>query len=339
MQPARWDGRDRGWKEIPTRSNLQRVPRSDRGFYSYRCAWLLHRFTFIRLVRRSFGHIDGLCASLRGGSWLSARLSRANGKAAQNGDYYRWVLVGHDRTGSKWNLVRSYGGISHSCSGVNHYLHNTHVRHSEPIGGHLSTMWLSNLLIVLVRVLIGASPRWVGSLPSCAQRIYFANHSSHIDTVALWSALPPDLRSRTRPVAAADYWGKTRLRRYVVLNGLNAVLINRSRSDSTADPLKPLHEALEKGDSLIIFPEGTRQAQPLPSQFKAGLFHLAARFPDVELIPVYLENIHRSMPKGTFLPVPMICTVRFGAPLKYFAHEDKQMFLARARDAITGLAR
>lgn len=200
-------------------------------------------------------------------------------------------------------------------------------------------MWLSNLLIGAVRLLVGASPRWVGSQPSHAQRIYFANHSSHLDTIALWSALPRELRARTRPVAAADYWGKTRLRRYVVLNGLNAVLINRKRSDPTEDPLQPLHEALEQGDSLIIFPEGTRQAQPLPGEFKPGLFYLSERFPKVELIPVYLENIHRSMPKGTPFPVPLICTVRFGAPLQYIAHEDKQAFLARARNAVTGLAR
>lgn len=198
-------------------------------------------------------------------------------------------------------------------------------------------MWLSNLLIGLVRMLVGASPRWIGSQPSHAQRIYFANHSSHIDTVALWSALPPDLRARTRPVAAADYWGKTRLRRYVVLKGLNAVLINRNKSGSTVDPLQPLYEALEHGDSLIIFPEGTRQAQPLPGQFKSGLFHLSERFHDVELIPVYLENIHRSMPKGAFFPVPLICTVRFGAPLERIGNEGKQAFLARARNAVIGL--
>lgn len=200
-------------------------------------------------------------------------------------------------------------------------------------------MWLSSLLLGLVRLLVGASPRWIGSQPSSAQRIYFANHSSHIDTMALWSALPPDLRIRTRPVAAADYWGKTRFRRYIVLKGLNAVLINRSRSDSAVDPLQPLYEALANGDSLIIFPEGTRQAQPLPGAFKSGLFYLSQRFPNVELIPVYLENIHRSMPKGAFVPVPLICTVRFGTPLKYIENEDKQEFLTRARNAVIGLAK
>ena len=126
-------------------------------------------------------------------------------------------------------------------------------------------MWLSTLLIGTVRLLVGATPRWIGSAPTNAQRIYFANHSSHIDTIALWSALPPDLRARTRPVAAADYWGTGRFKRYVVLQGLNAVLIKRSRTDPNDNPLEPLFEALDQGGSLIIFPEGTRQHQPLPS--------------------------------------------------------------------------
>lgn len=199
-------------------------------------------------------------------------------------------------------------------------------------------MWLSTLLIVTVRLVVGATPRWIGSTPTDAQRIYFANHSSHIDTVALWSALPPALRARTRPVAAADYWGTGRIKRYIVLRGLNAVLIDRSHADPDADPLEPLYKALDQGDSLIMFPEGTRQHQPLPGPFKSGLFHLAERYPQVELIPVYLENLHRSMPKGTFLPVPIICTVRFGAPLQRIANEDKQSFLNRARDAVIGVA-
>lgn len=194
------------------------------------------------------------------------------------------------------------------------------------------------LLIGLVRLLVGASPRWVGSQAGDGQqRIYFANHSSHIDTVALWSALPAPSRAKTRPVAAADYWGSGSFKRYVALKVLNAVLINRE-SGEAKDPLEPLCAALERGDSLIIFPEGTRHAQALPGAFKSGLFHLAARFPSVQLVPVYLDNLHRSMPKGTFFPVPIVCTVRFGSPLAPLPDENKQAFLARARDAVIELS-
>ena len=199
-------------------------------------------------------------------------------------------------------------------------------------------MWLSYVLIGSVRALLGAIPRWIGSKPEDRQRIYFANHTSHVDTVAIWSALPPALRAKTRTAAAADYWGSSALKRTIALQALNAVLIDRKRADPQADPLRPLYDVLDAGQSIIIFPEGTRQPQPLPGPFKSGLYHLAQRFPDVELIPVYLDNLHRSLPKGTFFPVPLICTVRFGAPLPRIAGQDKSAFLERARNAVIELA-
>jgi 1-acyl-sn-glycerol-3-phosphate acyltransferase len=194
------------------------------------------------------------------------------------------------------------------------------------------------LLVGVMKLLVGAYPRWEGCLPSDAQRIYFANHTSHIDTLAIWSALPSPMRAATRPVAAKDYWNKGALRRHLAIGVLNAVLIERSREDRQSDPLQPLSETLEQGSSLIIFPEGTRGSESLPGAFKSGLFHLMQRFPEVELIPVYLENLHRAMPKGTILPIPLICTIHFGAPLPRVLNESKDAFLARARDGIVALA-
>ena len=196
----------------------------------------------------------------------------------------------------------------------------------------------SGLLVGLMRLLVGAYPRWLGCDPGPAQRIYFANHTSHIDTLAIWSALPPQLRSTTRPVAAKDYWDKGLLRRYIANQGLHVVLIERAKEGRQGDPLQPLTDALEQGESLIIFPEGTRGTAALPAAFKSGLYHLAQRFPAVELVPVYLENLHRSMPKGTIMPVPLICTVRFGTPVVRVPDEPKETFLARARDAVVALA-
>ena len=199
-------------------------------------------------------------------------------------------------------------------------------------------MLLSRLLARLVRVLVGAQPRWIGCRPVSGLRIYFANHTSHMDTVALWSALPVALRAATRPVAAADYWSGGGFKSYVATRGLNALFIERNPEKRDGDPLAPLFAALGRGESLIIFPEGTRRAQALPSPFKSGLFHLATRFPDAELVPVYLDNLYRSMPKGTFLPVPLTCSVRFGAPLQRQADEPKELFLERARQAVVDLA-
>ena len=159
-----------------------------------------------------------------------------------------------------------------------------------------------------------------------------------MDTVVLWAALPAALRANTRPVAAKDYWDRQGIRGTIARDELNVVMIDRNREDPDADPLQPLRDALEHGFSLIIFPEGTRSAQALPNAFKSGLYFLATEFPAVELIPVYIENLHRSMPKGAFLPVPFICTVRFGGPLERVIAEEKDSFLQRARSAVVQLA-
>ena len=198
---------------------------------------------------------------------------------------------------------------------------------------------LSRLLVALAKVLFGAYPRWLGVTPESRQRIYFANHGSHLDTVTLWAALPPHLRRQTRPVAAKDYWGGG-VRAVIAHRGLNAVLIERQRQHpkTADDPLAPLHEALNAGDSLIIFPEGTRNPGELPGPFKSGLYHLALAHPDVEPVAVYLDNARRSLPKGSLLPVPLICTARFGPVVKPAAGESRDDYLQRARTAVMSLA-
>jgi len=196
---------------------------------------------------------------------------------------------------------------------------------------------LSHLLVILVKLLLGAYPRWIGVQPTRAQRVYFANHTSHLDTVALWAALPAELRRRTRPVAARDYWSRG-LRALIAQRGLNAVLIERHRDRSEGDPLQPLYDALDAGDSLILFPEGTRNDEALPKPFKSGLFHLASRFPEVEFVAVHLDTARRSLPKGSLLPVPLICTVRFGERVVPGIGESKESFLERARAAVVELA-
>ena len=194
---------------------------------------------------------------------------------------------------------------------------------------------LRQLLFALTRFLVGGHARWRGCGPEATQRIYFANHGSHLDTIILWAALPETLRRTTHPVAAADYWGRNALTRFVALNVLNAVLVDRGRS---RDPLAPLRAVLDAGQSLIIFPEGTRGREALPGPFKSGLHHLAREYPQVELVPVYLANLARAYPKGAILPAPISCVASFGAPIAFAPDEDKSAFLARARQAVCDLA-
>jgi 1-acyl-sn-glycerol-3-phosphate acyltransferase len=195
---------------------------------------------------------------------------------------------------------------------------------------------IAAIIIGLTRFLVGGTGLWLGCSPSARQRIYFANHSSHLDTIILWAAMPPDLRRRVRPVAAADYWGKGRLQRYIALKVLNAVLVERK--GGSANPLVPLQDSLRAGDSLIIFPEGTRGLERLPDSFKSGLYHLAHEFPEVELVPVFLDNLRRAFPKGSLVPVPISCIARFGAPMALAEGETRPQFLERARAAVEALA-
>ena len=195
---------------------------------------------------------------------------------------------------------------------------------------------IGTLIVAATRLVVGGQGLWIGCAPSEKQRIYFANHSSHLDTILVWAAMPPELRRRVRPVAAADYWGKGRLQRRISLGVLNAVLIDRQTRSS--DPLAPLNGALAMGDSLILFPEGTRGTSELPSPFRPGLYHLAKAFPEVELVPVFLDNLRRALPKGSLLPVPLSCVARFGAPMRLEADETKPAFLERARAAVVALA-
>jgi 1-acyl-sn-glycerol-3-phosphate acyltransferase len=278
------------------------------------------------------------------------------------------------------------------------------------------------LLLGVVRLLTGAQARWYGCPPKAEQRIYFANHQSHADLVMIWAALPEELRSITRPIAARDYWANTPFKRWITTEVFNAVYVERggaplvpsapaasastkpavptliptariepsmdpiepfmiqvpppapaafavkavqlplialpstepdasassaatatasdaiaSPAPEAADPLAPLIEALTSGDSIIIFPEGTRGHTGEPQKFKSGLFTLAQLFPDVVLVPAWIDNIQRVMPKGEVVPVPILCSVTFGAPIRLEEGEERRPFLDRARDAVVAL--
>lgn len=179
---------------------------------------------------------------------------------------------------------------------------------------------------------------WQGIEPVPHQRIYFANHSSNGDFVLLWTALPAPLRRQTRPVAALDYWLSSPLRTFIGREVFNAVLIDRRPEARAEDPVAQMVVALDQGSSLILFPEGQRnssEATLLP--FKSGLYHLAKSRPGVDLVPVWIANLNRVMPKGEVIPVPLICTLTFGAPLHLAEDEPKDAFLVRATQALLAL--
>lgn len=195
------------------------------------------------------------------------------------------------------------------------------------------------LLSFTCRLLTGVRTRWVGCQPTIASRIYYANHSSHLDGLVIWAGLPPLMRHAVHPVAAKDYWDKTPFRRYLVNKVFRAVLIDRKGDGPVKENvLEPLEAILEKSESLILFPEGTRGDGEELSSFKSGIYHLAKKYPNVEVVPVYLENLNRVLPKGSKLVVPIICSAVVGQPLAPLTEEEsKAAFLQRAKLALEEL--
>jgi len=246
----------------------------------------------------------------------------------------------------------------------------------------LNGEWLAGLIAAFARGLTGVTVQWMNCQPSARQRVYFANHTSHLDFVVLWSVLPRELRALVRPVAAQDYWNSG-LRKYLAVNVFHAVLIERRARPSTSKPagkpdsvqhqsveqaplqqsasieqsaieptrierapgehslieqaLDNLLEALGEKNSLIIFPEGTRGTGEVIAPFKSGIYHLWRHRPDVEFVPVYLANLNRVLPKGEFLPVPIISRVILGPPLQLEPHETKESFINKAHQAVCTL--
>ncbi len=195
---------------------------------------------------------------------------------------------------------------------------------------------MSLFLLGLIRVLTGAQARWYGSPPKAEQRIYFANHQSHADLVMIWAALPEELRSITRPIAARDYWTSSPFKQWITTAVFHAIYVDRARTGDQ-DPLEPLIEALTNGDSIILFPEGTRGHFEEPQAFKAGLYNLATKFPNVVLVPAWINNVQHVLPKGEVVPVPVLCSVTFGTPMQVHAGEERRAFLDRARSAVMAL--
>lgn len=193
------------------------------------------------------------------------------------------------------------------------------------------------LITWLVKFISGANIRWIGCAPIQRQRIYFANHTSHFDGVVMWAALPPKVRKETCPVAAADYWLANPVRRYLAQKVFHCVLISRHNVSVRNNPLVPILGALDARASIIIFPEGGRKDGGDAGAFKSGLYHLCRRRPDIECVPVYIDNMNRILPRGEVLPVPLLSCITFGTPIQIAEKESKKDFLERARKAVNGL--
>jgi len=203
----------------------------------------------------------------------------------------------------------------------------------------MDTNLARHTLALLARFFSGASVRWVDSQPDTCQRVYFANHTSHLDAIVIWSSLPQEVRMITRPVAAKDYWTAGAVRRYIATRLFNAILIDRTEIKVHQSPVDIMIREIGQQYSIIVFPEGGRATgiNPEVGEFKSGLYYLCKKRPDLELIPVYIDNMNRILPRGEVLPVPLLSRVTFGPPMWLEKGEAKTDFLERARQAVRKL--
>ncbi|MFO0916260.1 MAG: lysophospholipid acyltransferase family protein [Pirellulales bacterium] len=194
----------------------------------------------------------------------------------------------------------------------------------------------ASILSIIAKALSGATVRWVDCHPDTCQRVYFANHTSHLDALVVWSSLPSDVRSLTRPVAAKDYWERGWIRP-ALAKAFNALLIDRKEIKVHESPVDLMIREAGDRHSLIVFPEGGRNTAAELGEFKSGLYYLGKKRPEWELVPVYIDNMNRILPRGEFLPVPLLSCITFGPPIWLEKGEPKNEFLKRARDAVLRL--
>ena len=210
---------------------------------------------------------------------------------------------------------------------------------TQPTGrtAPMDTNITRNTLVLLARFLSGSTVRWIDSQPDTCQRIYFANHTSHLDAIVIWSALPQAVRLLTRPVAAKDYWTSGPTRRFLSTRMFNAILIDRKEIKVHRSPVQSILREIGETYSLIVFPEGSRGDTDEVREFKSGLYYLCKKRPDLEMIPVHVDNMNRILPRGEVLPVPLLSRITFGPPIWLEAGESKTDFLQRAREAVLKL--
>ncbi len=170
-------------------------------------------------------------------------------------------------------------------------------------------------------------------LPRAGPAILVANHNSHLDTLALFALFSSDEAGSLRSVAAQDYFRAGSLIGWIARRLLGAITVARAWRPAEGDPLAGCSSALDSGEILILYPEGTRGTPGRMSELKAGVAYLARRHPEVPVIPITLSGMDRVLPKGAAVPLPLTVAVNVGQP-RCWAGGDCRDFMAELRTAL-----
>ena len=166
------------------------------------------------------------------------------------------------------------------------------------------------------------------TLKNKKQFILIANHNSHMDTMAIMSAIPSRYIHKVHPIAARDFFGGSLFKKILMRYLVNATLIKRDREDPENDPIDSMDKMLKKSRSLILFPEGSRGIPGVMTKFKKGLGYLIQRNPEIKVIPVYLDNVYKTLPRGKNLILPYNCSIKFGDPIQFKSMEIDDILLS-----------
>lgn len=166
------------------------------------------------------------------------------------------------------------------------------------------------------------------TLKNKKQFILIANHNSHMDTMAIMSAIPSRYIHKVHPIAARDFFGGSLFKKILMRYLVNATLIQRDRDDPENDPIDSMDKMLKKSRSLILFPEGSRGVPGVMTKFKKGLGYLIQRNPEIKVIPVYLDNVYKTLPRGKNLILPYNCSIKFGDPIQFKSMEMEDILLS-----------
>lgn len=197
-------------------------------------------------------------------------------------------------------------------------------------------LFFALLIRPLMAIFIGCRTQGRQWLPCAGPFVLLANHSSHLDTVSLLSLFPIWRLRDIQPVAAADYFERNRLVAWFSHTFFNILPIARRRITPENNPIQRMLAQLRAGKSLIIYPEGTRGSGEDLGPFCPGIAHLLERMPQIPVIPVYLVNHGRCLPKGEWVPVPFFCEIRVGPP-QVFSSGNRRERLEKLRLAILSL--
>ncbi len=182
----------------------------------------------------------------------------------------------------------------------------------------LKSLFFTFIVKPVIILITGISIKNPQNLPKSGQFIIIANHNSHLDIMAIMSLFDSTMIQKVRPVAASDYFFKNKILKWISIYLIDIVPLDRSiKHAHNAHPLQPVYDALDQGDSLIIFPEGSRGDPEKLGRFKNGIGHLAKKYQNIDIIPIVLEETGKCLPKNEALLVPFIIKAEIKKPMRF----------------------